>query len=355
MRKPTIAWLIAIVIAFILGFLLAWWLLHQRSFNKPACPQPDRPATTAVEDAGGGAMRGGAAPGEGTPATPPGGGEGTVDLPPSTGTLDGSGAPPPPGANGGQGDVQGSLGGGNGSMASTTSSGRPGGNSDGGDVDTGGGKGKLPAGGDEAVPASAASLASALGTGSTPPSSGASSMGSPPEDSDTNDSGRHGDPVVAADYRYDKSGLPHYPNALKVASGTDAATAAAVGPNAKAFSITEIVTADAPDVVAAWYHDHVPAGWNELQMPSAAGMDQAIQQTKSPAANSNPVDAMLNTLVVSPQLEADKPGVDAARAAGLTIFQPPDQNTDQRMIIVIKDSKTGQTGILLMKKKAGQE
>lgn len=350
MRKPTISWLIALLIAFILGFLLAWWLLHQRSFMKPACPQPDRPTTTAVEAAGG-AMRGGAAPGEGTPASLPGGGEGTVDLPPSTGQLDGSGAPPPPGASGGQGDVQGSLGGGNGSVASTASSGRAGGSSDGGDVDPGGGKGKLSAEGEDPVPAPAASLASELGTAPTRSSMAESSEGPPAEDSDTNDSGHQGDPVVAADYRYDKSGLPHYPNALKVASGTDAATAAAAaGPNSKNFSVTEIITADAPDAVAAWYHDHVPAGWNELQMPSVEAMNQAIQQTKAPAANSNPVDAMLNTLIVGPQLEADKPGVDAARAAGLTIFQPPDQNTDHRMIIVIKDSKTGKTGVLLMKK-----
>ena len=351
MRKQSIAWLIAVLIAFILGFLLAWWLLHQHSFNKPACPQPDHPAATAPEVAGGGGLRGGAAPGEGAPATPPGGGEGAVDLPPSTGTLEGGGAPPPPGAGGGQGDVQDSLGGGSGSAGATSASGPPGGNSDGGDIDVGGGRGKLAADGEDPAPASAASLPSGTGTAMPPASHGALQLGPADEASGTDDSSHEGKPVVAADYRYDKSGLPHYPNALKVASGTDAATAAAAaGPNTKNFSVTEIVTDDEPDVVAAWYHEHVPAGWNELQMPSAISMEQAIQQTKTPAANRNAVDAMLNGMIIGPQLEADKPGVDAARAAGLTIFQPPDQNTDHRMIIVIKDSKTGKTGILLMKK-----
>ena len=351
MRKPTIAWLIALLIAFILGFLLAWWLLHQHSFNKPACPQPGRPTATSPEAAGGGAMRGGAAPAEGTPATPPGGGQGTADFSPTAGTPDAGGAPPPPGGAGGQGDVQGSLGGGTGSVAPTASSERSSGSSDGDDIELGGGKGKLAAHGDDPVPGAAGSLAPEIGSTTAPASGGPRSLGPPAQDSDTDDSRHEGNPVVAADYRYDKSGLPHYPNALKVASGTDAASAAAAaGPNTKNFSVTEIVTDDAPEVVAAWYHDHVPAGWNEMQMPSAAAMDQAIQQTKTPAANSNPVDAMLNAMIVNPQLEADKPGVDAARAAGLTIFQPPDQSTDHRMIIVIKDSKTGKTGILLMKK-----
>ncbi|MEO7050437.1 MAG: hypothetical protein ABI128_02115, partial [Rhodanobacter sp.] len=345
MRKPTIAWLIAVLTAFILGFLLAWWLLHQHAFTKPACPQPDRPASTAAEEGGGGAMQGGAAPGEGAPATPPGGGEGTVDLPPSSGSLESSGAPPPPGAGGDKGNVQGSLGGGSGSAGSTTASGPPGGNNDGGDIDVGGGKGKLAADGDESAPASAASVAAGPGSGTLPDSRGTLPLVPGDQDSATDDSNHEGTPVVAADYRYDKSGLPHYPNALKVASGTDAATAAAAaGPNTKNFSVTEIVTDDEPEVVAAWYHDHVPPGWNELQMPSALALGQAIQQTKTPAANSNAVDAMLNAMIVGPQLEADKAGVNAARAAGLTIFQPQDQQADHRMIIVIKDSKTGKTG-----------
>jgi hypothetical protein len=138
---------------------------------------------------------------------------------------------------------------------------------------------------------------------------------------------------------------------VKVASGTDAAAAAAAaGPNAKNFSVTEIVTDDTPDVVADWYHKNLPADWHELSMPSATAMDQMIRQAKTPQPGESPVDAMLDTMIAGPQLERSKPGIDAARAAGLRIFQPADQNVDHRMIIVIKDSKTGKTGVLLMKK-----
>ncbi len=95
----------------------------------------------------------------------------------------------------------------------------------------------------------------------------------------------------------------------------------------------------------------LPAAWNELAMPSAPAMDQAIAQSKTPQPGQSPVDVLINQMITGPQLEREKPGVDAARAAGLTIFQPPDQNVDHRMVIVIKD-KTGKTAVLLMKKNA---
>ena len=70
----------------------------------------------------------------------------------------------------------------------------------------------------------------------------------PPMDNSGLGASKPADKVVAAlDYRYDKSGLPHYPNAIKVASRTDAATAAATaGPIGKDYSITEIITETRP-------------------------------------------------------------------------------------------------------------
>ena len=222
-----------------------------------------------------------------------------------------------------------------------------------GEMDGGGdGPGKPAQDDSQPTPPSSISVTSPAGTQPVAKEPGGTLQPGPPLDDSGLGANKPEEKVVAAlDYRYDKSGLPHYPNALKVASGTDAAqAAAAAGPNSKNFSVTEIITDDPPDVAAAWYHDHLPSGWNELSMPSAAAMDQAIAQTKAPAANGDPVGAMLNAMVVGPQLQQSKPGIDAARAAGLTIFQPADPNTDHRMILVIRDSKTGKTGVLLMKK-----
>ena len=396
-RKRIDGWLAAIIVAFILGFLLAWWLLRQQPVAKPTCPQSSQPATASAAQTaqnGGGGKHG--APGKGSPAGVNGAGRGNNEVIGNGAPADsGAGTPAGAGGNGsgkvsggGSFDVSGKLtvdstsgkagvgngtgdtpagGGGNGDMklppahgsadgdlAVKATPGNERGNSpDGnGDMD-GGGAGSPQQGNVQSQPPSrAASVAPVAGNAPvTHDRGGALRLGPPIDDTGPDKSTPESKVVAALDYRYDKSGLPHYPNAIKVASGTDAAqAAAAAGPNSKNFSVTEIITDDPPAVAAAWYHDHLPAGWNELSMPSAAAMDQAIAQTKTPAANSDPVGAMLNALVVGPQLQQSKPGIDAARAAGLTIFQPADPNTDHRMILVIRDSKTGKTGVLLMKK-----
>ncbi|HJU07841.1 MAG TPA: hypothetical protein VJ727_05095, partial [Rhodanobacteraceae bacterium] len=269
---------------------------------------------------------------------------------------DGNGAGDTPSGGGGNGDMKlpPAHGSANGDLAvkATPANGHGNGPEGNGEMD-GGGSGN-PSQGDapSQPPSTAASVAPVAGNSPVTHDRGGELQLGPPTDDGNLGASKPADKVVAAlDYRYDKSGLPHYPNAIKVASGTDAAqAAAAAGPNSKNFSVTEIITDDPPDVAAAWYHDHLPAGWNELQMPSATAMDQAIAQTKAPAANNDPVSAMLNAMVVGPQLQQSKPGIDAARAAGLTIFQPTDPNTDHRMILVIRDAKTGKTGVLLMKK-----
>lgn len=396
-RKRNDGWLAGIVVAFVLGFLLAWWLLRQQPVARPSCPQSSQPASTSAARSaqnGGGGKHG--APGKGSPAEVNGGGRGNNEVIGNGAPAD-SGAGTPAGAGGsGSGKVSG---GGSfdvsGKLTVDSASGKAGGGDGAGDTPSGGGGNgdmKLPpahgsAEGDLAVKPTPGNghghspdgdgEMDGGGTGATqqgdvqsqPPSKaapvvpvagnapvthdqgGALQLGPPMDDSEPGKSTPESKVVASLDYRYDKSGLPHYPNAIKVASGTDAAmAAAAAGPNAKNFSVTEIITDDPPDVAAAWYHEHLPAGWNELSMPSAAAMDQAIAQSKAPAASSDPVGAMLNALVVGPQLQQSKPGIDAARAAGLTIFQPANPNSDQRMVLVIRDSKTGKTGVLLMKK-----
>ncbi len=298
-------------------------------------------------------MHGGGAPGAGSPAKlGKDSGTGTSPSGGAAQTGSGMGTPPPGGGGNGDGDIPSTSGNGSAVPNNKRGAAGPGADAQGDDDSGGGGNGHLALGDDQVQPNDLTPAAATTGTAHPPLGPGGSlQLGPPATDPGVENSKPAGKVVTALDYRYDKSGLPHYPNALKVSSGTDAAAAAAAaGPNTKNFSVTEIVTDDAPEVAAAWYHAHLPAGWNELQMPSAPAMDQAIAQSKAPAANSDPVNAMLNAMITGPQIEQSKPGIDAARAAGLTIFQPPNQQTDHRMIIVIKDNKTGKTGVLLMKK-----
>lgn len=347
-RHHTRVWLVALLLAFIAGFVLAWWLLHQHFFAKPLCP-PGAPSDSA--QAGGGAMRGAGAPGAGSPAKlGAGDGAGAGNIPASAGTApEAQGTPS--GGGSAKGDLAGGALGGGSSVGNNpgSGSGKPG---DGGlGIDDGGGKGKPPGEGGS-MPSPSASTPSAMGTPSpATTTAGTSQLGEPDADADAAKEKPDGKMLAAADYRYDKSGLPHYPNATKVASGTDAAVAAAVaGSNAKNFSITEVLTNDTPDAVADWYEKNVPPGWQRVSMPSAEAMAQATAQSKTAQPGESPVDVLLKQMVVAPQIERSTPGIDAARAVGFTVFQPADPNTDHRMILVIKDSKSGKTGILLMKK-----
>ena len=355
MQKRTFAWIIAVILAFILGFLLACWLMRRHPVAPPVCPQTAA-STAAAQPAnkGAGAMHGGGAKGTGSPVKlgAKGGGDGSLSGSGAPTTGDGAG-PPPGGGGNGDGELQG--GGANSGNGKTVANGTPGtasGGTGNGTLDAGGGDGKMPSGDVQSSSQSATSAKPPNGAQAVAASPGGAMELGPPDSDLGVDTSRPADKIVAAlDYRYDKSGLPHYPNAVRVASSTDAAAAAAAaGPNTKNFSVTEIITDDTPDVVAAWYHKNLPASWRELSMPSAAALDQMSRQAKTPQPGESPVDTMLYTMIAGPQLERSKPGIDAARTAGLTIFEPADQAVDQRMIIVIKDSKTGKTGVLLMKK-----
>lgn len=355
-RKRAVAVALAASAAFILGFVLAWWL-RRSPLTAPACAQTRQSVTGIQSSPGaGGGMHGGGVPGTGSPVKLGTLGGGSGSLSGSGAAVTGNGAGTPPGG-GGSGDGElpgGGLNNGAGHTVANGSAGTANGGVGNGDMDSGGGDGRAPSGNDRALPPPAAASATApngiqpvtASSGATPPSA---TPGTPLAVDASAPGGRI---ATALDYRYDRSGLPHYPNAVKVASGTDAAAAAAAAGSAgRNFSVTEILTDDAPDAVAAWYHQHLPAGWTELSMPGAMAMDQAIEQTKAHPPTDSPVDSMLK-MISGAQLVQAKPGVDAARAAGLTIFRPADQHADPRMILVIRDSKTGKTGVLLMKKVA---
>jgi len=350
MRRHTVFWMLLVVVAFILGYLLGQHPPYRAV--PPNCPQPGQQRNHAGAMKGGGA-RGAGAPQAGSPVKlgANGGGNGTVGG--SAGVMAGGGAGTPPGGDGsGDGDLQaGGLDDAGGNAVSSGKNGVAGSGSGDGDMDMDGGNGHATAAEPPPrMPSTAPLAAPPLGTDHPKPETGGKLGLGPPIPDAPNQQGVPESKVVAAlDYRYDKSGLPHYPNAVKVASGTDAAAAAeAAGPASKNFSVTEILTDDTPDAVASWYHAYLPAGWNELSMPSTIAMDQAMQQVK-PSPTDTPVDGMLK-MIAGSQLAQSRPGIDAARAAGMTIFEPADPNVDHRMIIVIKDGKTGKTGVLLMKK-----
>jgi hypothetical protein len=108
------------------------------------------------------------------------------------------------------------------------------------------------------------------------------------------------DAVTANDLRYDRSELPRYSNAV---TQTGSGAPAAIGPRPADpnVSVSTIMTKDDLPTVAAWYHEHLPHDWSEQNLGRMA------------------------------------------------MFWPPDRKADPRTVWLIVDPKTGQTGAILWK------
>jgi hypothetical protein len=299
-RKERRNWLVALIVAFVLGFLLAWYLLHK---HPTGCPKPSDVA--GRQDAQG-AAAGHGAPVRGSPAHLGAPGSGTANRKGSSDptTAQGGGGAAGKGA-GGDGDLAGgpqwqahggeeTAGGGSNTAADKP----PDGNDATGEAPDGGGPD-----GKRQPPAEAQKGAQPTAAGPVPlGEGGAVDTGAAPlkgtEDATTPGS----DAAVAHDFRYDKSNLPRYPNAVtKVGSGTSLPSGSPT-PDAN-VSLSEILTTDAPQTVAAWYHDNLPPNWSQVSF------------------------------------------------GGLTMFWPPDRKADPRSVWILVDPKTNQTGAILWKSK----
>ncbi|HTL91266.1 MAG TPA: hypothetical protein VL176_02900 [Steroidobacteraceae bacterium] len=302
-RRERRRWIAAFIMAFALGFLLAWYLLQQSLLPGCAGSLADNGAQHAAR--GNSGTHGAPDKGSGVKLGAPGDGNSSPRHSSGTTTADGGG-----GAAGKGGPGDGDLGHGtpwrakgdasdaNGSSnsAGTADSGGPDAS---GDAPGGGGgdakiappqelHGELPQRGTDPPPPSGDGTAGGAGAA---PASAPGSAGTPAPDG-----------LVAKDLRYDKSELPRYPNAVTQSAS---ATPLLNGPKPTDpnLSVSTILTRDDLPKVAAWYHDHLP-GWSEQNLGQMA------------------------------------------------MFWPPDRKADPRTVWLVVDPKTGQTGAILWKPKA---
>ncbi len=304
-RRERRRWIVALIIAFVLGFLLAWYQLHQQP---PGCTK--RAATQeGGQQASHGSSGSRGAPDKGSPVHLGAPDSGTSDRKGSSSTSPAEGG----GGGGGKGaGGDGDLGGGHKWQAhgdDETFSGKSGSSADKaadgsdatGDAPDGSGKDdKL------APPAHGKPPEQQMGTGLVPQGpggEGTTGVAPPPLDL-PNVTKPGSDGVRALDFRYDSSGLPRYANAVtKVGSGTGLLPGTKTAdPNA---SVSEILTTDPPQTVAAWYHERLPANWSEVNVGQ------------------------------------------------LIMFWPPDRKADPRTVWIIVDPKTSQTAAVLWKTKKG--
>lgn len=300
-RRERRRWMMALIIAFALGFLLAWYLLHR---NPPSCTR-SLVDNGAQQAAGGNSGRHGA-PDKGSAVKfgAPGDGDGSRRASHGPATAGGGGAAA---GKGGPGD--GAFGHGTpwrakGDDPDASGSSKSAGSADDGGPDASGNM-RGTGGGDvkPSPPQELHWLPPQRGTDPPPPPGGKTAQ----EEAASPESvpGSAGTPVpeglVAHDLRYDKSELPRYPTAVTQSAS---ATPLLNGPKPADpnLSVSTIMTSDDLPKVAAWYHDHLP-GWSEQNLGQMA------------------------------------------------MFWPPDRKADPRTVWLVVDPKTGQTGAILWKPK----
>jgi hypothetical protein len=293
-------WIAGLIVAFILGFLLAWFLKK--------CPQQS-PSGGA---ASGGAMTGGGAPGsKGSP----------VKL--------------------GQGSGTGGGGGGGGGGGNSTSGAGAGGSADGdadlksgGSVDGKGGPGTDPPGSNVNAASTAGKLISKMAGGDTP-------NGDPVNDTATPQP-PPGTVLTAKDFSYDSTGLPRYANGVQ-------AVVSAVATDTirhKKSTLVAIVTNDSFDSVVTWYKGHDPAGWHAQSM----GDIDAVAKAMSPQAIMGMITGAANGQ--TPDTAAISAAQTASGGNSVAIFNPPNQSADSRSIMIVK--RKGHPTEIMMSKKLQQ-
>lgn len=394
--KRDLVWVIALVLAFLVGYLYA--LIQRPPITPPACPQSGTPAGSGGGGGGGGGKLGAGAPGgAGSPAHLGGAGDGDGQVVGGGGSMNGDGAGaklkgggsgdgdlPPGGAASGNGIAVASGGKGEGTAVAEEAD--LGGGGKGGPVPSGELPPSLPADtktkpvdGKDAVPSATA---------------GDGSLGDDMPDMKLAPDQPGSRIVGARDFSYDRSGLPHYPNSVdKIASAMAIPPGGAVADGNT--TIAEILTNDDPDKVAAWYRAQLPQDqWQMQAPPSATDVDQGIQQSDKPAADfdklakdlektqqpggggqaaamailmkgmmagqhggehgdasvqGTPIDGMFGK-IANMQLRGAQEGLNRMREAHLTIFQPIDRARDPRSILILRDAKTGKTAVVISKK-----
>lgn len=146
---------------------------------------------------------------------------------------------------------------------------------------------------------------------------------------------------MAHDFSFDSTGLPRYSSGVTgIASGISTDTV-----RHKKSTIASIVTTDSFDSVVRWYKGKVPAGWHSSQI----GDTQAMTKALSPDAIKNMISGAMSG---GPVDTASITAAQSGHGTGVAVFEPPNQTTDPRGIMIV--SKPGHPVEVVMTKKLQQ-
>jgi hypothetical protein len=322
------------ILALLLVFLLGLWLGHLMAPKCPRCPAPPTAGTGGGGGNGGGG--GGGHPGAGA------GGKGSPD-PGGGGGGGGSGR-----VMGDGGRVNGTGGGGSAGSGQGTGEMAGGGRGDGNGVTEGHGYDGSAAGSEGSDDGGGGQGGkSTLAEGPNGPDSDQEAKrmqsgvwrlaaGGPlsPDGSDLSQSqGKDASIKVlsAPDFRYDKTGLPRYPDANK--SVSSAISYDVQGSTDKYASSSGILTTSPFDDVVSWYRKSLPPGWSSSTISDLnrlGAVAQALSPDKIMQMVAAPTDAAPAKSV------GDIPATGAADRMRLSMFAPPAGTKGDLGVLVVQ-------------------
>jgi hypothetical protein len=326
-------WILALIVLFVVGY----WLGRSRV---PTCPRCPAPPTAGTVGGGGGGGGGGGHPGRGAGGNgspDPGGGggaSGSGRVLGDGGRADGAGGGGSAGGGQGTGDmVGGGLGSANGTTLGhgTDSSATGGGGSDDGGGG-GGGKSTLnDAPNDPSIDPDAKRVQAGvarLASGAPLSVSGLDA---------TQPVGKQASVKVlsAPDFRYDKTGLPRYPDANT--SVSSAMSYDVEGKTDTYRSSSGILTSSPFDEVVSWYRKSLPAGWSNSTVSDLNRLG-ALAQALSPDKIMQRAVAPNNAGSVNSV--GDIAATSAAERMRLSMFAPPAGTKGDPGVLIVQRGDT---------------
>jgi len=309
------------ILALILVFLLGLWLGHLMAPKCPRCPAP--PTAGAGGGGGNGGGGGGGHPGTGAggKGSPEpgggGGGGGSGRVLGDGGRVSGTGGGGSAGSGQGTGDM---AGGGTASANGVTVGHGYDGSATGaaGSDDSGGGQGGKSKLGDSPNGQYTDQQAKRMQSGVWRAATGGSLLPDGPDVAQSQGKDDSIKVLSAADFRYDKTGLPRYPDANK--SVSSAISYDAQGSTDKYRSSSGILTTSSFDDVVSWYSKSLPPGWSSStigDLNRLGAVAQALSPDKIMQMIAAPNDAAPAKSV------GDIPATAAADRMRVSLFAPP--------------------------------
>jgi hypothetical protein len=324
-------WILALILLFALGF----WLGRLMAPKCPPCPAPPTAGAGGRAGVAGGGGGGRGSPGDGASEHGHGGAgqvDGTARLHGDGGSAEGSGGPGSAGSGTGDGDM---TGGGkasvNGDVSAHGGKAKPEVGANGSDDNGGGTGGKGNPGDSPNGPDSDPDAKKRTEAGVWRLAAGAPLSANSVDVPQTNGKDTSVKVLSAPDFRYDKTGLPRYPDANTAVSS--AMSYDVEGRTDQYHSSSGILTNGSFDDVVSWYRKNLPPGWSNSTISDLNRLG-AVAQQLSPDKIMQMMAAQSDATAV--KSAAETPATATTDRTRLSLFAPPAGTKGELGVMIVQ-------------------